>query len=78
MLSAVVHNVTDHLLQQVAELSILEMNILPVCCLERLCSETVNYWLLLHNFKRKASLLCKVCSVLVMPDMGKLVKAVGV
>lgn len=45
MLSAVVHNVTDHLLQQVAELSILEMNILPVCCLERLCTETVNYWL---------------------------------
>lgn len=39
MLSAVVHNVTDHLLQQVAELSILEMNILPVCCLERLSTE---------------------------------------
>lgn len=45
MLSAVVHNVTDHLLQQVAELGILEMNRLPVCCLERLCTETVNYWL---------------------------------
>lgn len=78
MVSAVVHSVTDHLLQQVAELGILEMNIFPVCSLERFCTETVNYGWLLHKFKRKASLLCKVCSVLVMPDMGKLVKAVGV
>lgn len=42
MVSAVVHSVRDHLLQQVAEFGILEMNILPVCCLERLCSETGN------------------------------------
>lgn len=42
MVSAVVHSVTDDLLQQVTELGILEMNILPVCCLERLCTETVH------------------------------------
>lgn len=42
MVSAVVHSVTGHLLQQVAELGILEMNILPMCCLERLCTVTVN------------------------------------
>lgn len=78
MVSAVVQSVTHHLLQQVAESGILEMNILPVCCLERLCTETVIKGLLLHNFKRKSSLLCKVCSVLVMPDVGKLVKAVDV
>lgn len=70
MVSAVVHSVTDDLLQQVTELGILEMNILPVCCLERLCTELFINGLLLHNFKRKASLLCKVCSALVLPDMG--------
>lgn len=42
MVSAVVFSATDHLLQQVAELGILEINILPVCCLERLRTETVN------------------------------------
>lgn len=42
MVSAVVHSIIDHLLQQVAELGILERNILHVCSLERLYTGTVN------------------------------------
>lgn len=40
MTSVVGQRVTDQLLQQVAESGTLEINILPVCCLERLCTET--------------------------------------